>query len=208
VTSKKKVSEVERGMGFLMGLVRALMGVASVKNVPFEALHRLATPSGHATLEKVVELTHAEWLGQSGLLERITVPNVSAVQLIRLAQSKFRFTYLSPELGERWFVTDEAGKTYEAMSWKPGRSVSSDEVRKHFPVGFKGNTAAFVAMVTEKNLMGWHFSILEYDMCFPSDQGLHPFFVCNGANLELNLHFDNGEWSSEIVFWAFRPINE
>lgn len=60
--SKKNVSAIETGAGFFQGFVTNLMGLARDGNVPFEAIYRLATPSGNLTLKKIVLLAHEEWV--------------------------------------------------------------------------------------------------------------------------------------------------
>lgn len=104
--------------------------------------------------------------------ERITVPNLSAAELIKLALERLNLpnqSSCSPRLLAAWDfyknqkgeVVDVGGKTYEVMVWAPGRAVTTDEARKHFPKGFMGNTAAFVAWVTAKNPEGSYTSIPE-----------------------------------------------
>jgi len=58
----KRLSEIERGAGYFMGVVTNLMDVVREKMVPFEAIYRLATPEGRTTIQKMVELAHTDWL--------------------------------------------------------------------------------------------------------------------------------------------------
>lgn len=59
--AKKNVSAIEQGVGYFMGLATGLMDIVRAKNVPFEAVYRLVTPSGRTTLEKMVEVAFADW---------------------------------------------------------------------------------------------------------------------------------------------------
>lgn len=59
--AKKNVSEIERGVGYFMGLATGLMNIVRERETPFEAIYRLATPRGRATLEKMVDVAFADW---------------------------------------------------------------------------------------------------------------------------------------------------
>lgn len=223
--AKKIISEIERGVGYLQGFLTNLMEIVREKNVPFEAIYRLATPDGRKTIEKMVDAAHSDWLAEqpkpraqtgspyrggvpSGdALERITVPNLSAAELVAQAQSKRNLTYLNPDLAKWGFVTDEAGKTYEVMVWAPGRNVSTDDVRKHFPEGFHGNTAAFIAWVTAKNPEGYHASIPEDDRLFLRGDNLcAPHFNRGDRSRDLRLFCVDVDWSDGCRFVAFREV--
>ena len=59
--TKRKMSEIEVGGGTFMGFVSAMADVLHEKGMPYAVIHRLARPSGRATLEKMVDLAHADW---------------------------------------------------------------------------------------------------------------------------------------------------
>jgi len=58
----KRLSEIERGAGYFMGVVTNLMDVVREKMVPFDAIYRLATPEGRTTIQNMVKLAHTDWL--------------------------------------------------------------------------------------------------------------------------------------------------
>lgn len=60
--AKRSISEIERGVGFIAGLIPALMEIARELGVPFEAVYRLVTAEGRATLVKMVQVAHQDWL--------------------------------------------------------------------------------------------------------------------------------------------------
>lgn len=60
--AKRSISEIERGVGFIAGLIPALMDIARELEVPFEAVYRLVTAEGRATLVKMVQVAHQDWL--------------------------------------------------------------------------------------------------------------------------------------------------
>lgn len=62
MASKKQLSEIERGAGFFAGLITVLMEVMAELKVPFEALHRLVTPEGRATVRAMIEVASAWYL--------------------------------------------------------------------------------------------------------------------------------------------------
>ncbi|MEI7512623.1 MAG: hypothetical protein WCK01_04155 [Candidatus Uhrbacteria bacterium] len=143
------------------------------------------------------------------VLERITVPNLPAAELIAQAQSKLELTYLDGDLAKWDFVTDECGKTYEVQSWKPGREVvPATEVREHFKDGFVGNTAAFIALMTRDNPEGYHASIPADDRLFQSGGLLYaPYFLRDECDRKLGLRHDvRDRWRDDMCFWAFREF--
>lgn len=62
--SKRKISEIEAGAGFFQGFISNLMDLVRERGVPFVAVYRLALPSGRATLGKIVDLAHQDWLDE------------------------------------------------------------------------------------------------------------------------------------------------
>ena len=59
--TKKDVSSIERGAGYFLGFITALMNVARHKEVPFKAIYRLGTDDGYSTVEKIVDIALADW---------------------------------------------------------------------------------------------------------------------------------------------------
>jgi hypothetical protein len=138
----------------------------------------------------------------------ITVPARSAAELIAQAKT-LGLTYLDKDL-ESWdFIRDEAGKTYEVLVWKPGREVvPATEVRAHFPKGFTGNTAAFIAWVTKHDPEGYYASIPEDDRLFADGGSLFaPNFFRAEADRKLGLYYDlRRRWCDYWSFVAFREV--
>jgi hypothetical protein len=144
--------------------------------------------------------------------DRITVPNLSAAELVTQAKNKLKLTYLD-ETGYAGydFVTDEGGKTYEVLVWKPGRYVETKEVRKHFEeLGAGGNTAAFVTWVTEHNPEGYYVSIPSDDSRLfrgPESGDLDaPRFCRGGSGRSLSLDVVHDGWDGHWSFVAFREV--
>ncbi|MDO8584056.1 MAG: hypothetical protein Q7R83_02650 [bacterium] len=59
--AKKDVSSIERGAGYFLGFITALMNVVRQKSIPFEAIYRLGTEGGYGTVGKIVDLAYADW---------------------------------------------------------------------------------------------------------------------------------------------------
>ncbi|MCR4256230.1 MAG: hypothetical protein NUW08_00830 [Candidatus Uhrbacteria bacterium] len=59
--AKKNVSEIERGVGYFMGVITNLMDIVREQEIPFEAIYRLATPAGRKTLESMAHIAWADW---------------------------------------------------------------------------------------------------------------------------------------------------
>lgn len=212
--AKKHVSEIERGVGYFMGLVTNLMDVVREKEIRFEAIYRLATPAGRATLEKMVVIANTDWFfaelkpKESGL-NRITVPNLSAAALIAQADERLGLERLESGYLEHDFVRDEGGKTYAVMVWKPEACISTEEVRKHFSdLGFDGNSAAFVAWVTKHKLEGYYASIPSDDSrLFLREGRLYvPLFYRDEHGLRLDLDVVTTKWVEGLSFVAFREV--
>ena len=147
----------------------------------------------------------------------ITVPALSAAELINLAQEKLGLTYLDEMLATWDFyknrkgeVVDIGGKTYEVRSWKPGREVvPATEVREHFTDGFVGNTPAFIALMTRDNPEGAHTSLPEVARLFWKKNGFlgAPRFIHDENRCELGLEGDIPDGRhGPMCFWAFREV--
>lgn len=148
---------------------------------------------------------------QSKSTDVILVPDLSAAGLVARAKEEIDLTYFNPELATWDFVTDERGKKYEVMTWAPGRSVSTAEVRAHFrEKGFGGNTAAFISWLSKRQPMGWHMSIPEEDTRLwrgPRSGYLDaPCFDRGGGSRELGLRDVRGGWGGDCTFVAFREV--
>src|SRR3989338_7328014 len=105
--------------------------------------------SALAGLQRVIETS----------IKFITVPNLSADDIVATAKREIDLTFLNPDLATWNIVHDEGGKRYEVMTHSFGRGVSTQEVRSFFKAqGFDGNTAAFVTWVTVHKPKGYHAS--------------------------------------------------
>jgi len=152
----------------------------------------------------------------------VVVPNLSPADLVALAMEKGNLTHLDPDLvawnycqyrveeGRPPRILEVRGKRYEVLTWKPGKGVTSQQVRDHFKdSGADGNTAAFVAWITETKPAGYHASIPSDDaLLFRLSDGYlcAPYFDCGDAHRKLNLRDIEGGWRVSCVFVAFREI--
>lgn len=143
-------------------------------------------------------------------VKTITVPDISAKKLLAATEAQADLTDVDPDYENRNFVRGARGKTYEVLTWKPGRNVSSDAVREHFrPRGFTGNTAAFISWVAEKHPKGWYASIPEDEQRFAVGGGLYaPGFHRVDSDRKLDLCRLAGDWDDDYVFVAFREIEK
>jgi hypothetical protein len=67
--AKKDISSIEKGAGYFLGFITTLMNVARQKVVPFEAIYRLGTEGGYATLVKIVDIAYTDWLEERPLAD-------------------------------------------------------------------------------------------------------------------------------------------
>lgn len=100
----------------------------------------------------------------------VTVPNLSAAELVVEAVRKLSIYVLSPDYASWDFIRDERGRTYEAITWSPNsvRSmeeyVTMHEAREHFRrLGADGNTPAFIAWIMKNDPMGYWRSVPSED---------------------------------------------
>ena len=139
----------------------------------------------------------------------ITVPDLSAVQLLEWVRSRLTLEYPISAI-EGWdFVRDERGKTYEVEVWTPGcRVVPAWEVRPHFSNGFFGNTAAFIAWVEMTNPLGQFASIPEDDRlyCLGSQLRALNFERVNGRRGSFDSRHVRNRWGASWSFVAFREV--
>lgn len=152
-----------------------------------------------------------EGQGAAAPIETIAVPDLPAGALVALAEEKLKLAVLDSDYLKWDFVRGERGKTHEVATWKPGRRVSSEEVREHFrTVGgdrpFVGNAAAFLAWVTDNCPEGWHVTVPENPDCFRIAGGclLAPGFFRGGSGRGLILGGVASGWGADFVFVAFR----
>jgi hypothetical protein len=61
---------LKHGFGLARGLADEFLQVCDSKNVPIEAIHRLVTPRGRATLEALAERIRTDWAAESPKAER------------------------------------------------------------------------------------------------------------------------------------------
>ena len=132
-------------------------------------------------------------------------------ELIRRIKGKVNLTYLNQNLAAWDFMKDEPGKTYEVMTWAPGRTVSDyREVQLYFRErGFGGNTAAFAVWLERHAPMGYHASIPEDDRLWRgsrSDDLYASYFYQDGACRDLGLFGVRDGWHGYWIFVAFREV--
>jgi len=143
--------------------------------------------------------------------DRIIVPHLSAPALIAQAKEKLILIYCNSNLKTWKFGTPDRATTYEVHTWPPDRTVTSEEVRAYFRErGFIGNTAAFIAWVTQQNPAdGYYTSIPEDDQLWrgPESRVLcAPCFDRGGSYRGLGLRGVRRSWYKGWVFVAFREL--
>lgn len=153
----------------------------------------------------------------------ITVPDLSPAELVARAQREIDTTSLDDEL-VAWNFTEHRvekdeptrainvrGKKYEVLTWALGGYRTTEQVREHFKgLNADGNTAAFIAWVTETKPRGFHVSIPSDDTLLwrnPKSGSLYaPCFGHDDAYRDLFLSGVRVGWSAFSVFVAFREI--
>lgn len=110
----KNMSEIERGIGHLQGLLTSIMDLAREKAVPFEAIYRLgSTARGRTTLSRIVEMAHADWLAEQP--QQPTMP--SDHYRIRVAHAPLpSLEALKDEFGENNVSSIFDGRPFELHS--------------------------------------------------------------------------------------------
>ena len=146
----------------------------------------------------------------------IFVPDVEATELTAIAKQELDLTYITPD-SEPWDYyqgndgkpISGRGKVFEVMTWKPGRDVSSDEVREHFEKeGFYGHAGAFTQWRRTCGLSGYHASIPDNNGCWRrSDGRLHaPCSYFGSGERSLNQGWVDYPWRGG--FWSFVAFRE
>lgn len=136
---KKNVSEIERGVKHLRGLATGIMNVARERNTPFEAIYRLATPRGRATLEKMVEVAFEDWSAeqpkpafQTGSPHRRGPQSDSVLPKdcyrLRVNRGPLSFAELETEFGERWVSKLFDGRRWTKSDERLENDVITEEV--------------------------------------------------------------------------------
>lgn len=128
--AKKNVSEIESGVGYFMGLATGLMDVVRGKNIPFEAIYRLVTPSGRATLEHMVETAHADWLAEQ---PKPKPRDTSVIHRIRVARGPLPpFAALETEYGKGNVSSLYDGRPWTKSKERLEHDVTDEEVEVLF----------------------------------------------------------------------------
>ncbi len=152
--------------------------------------------------EKKIVLVNVESVSE----KRESVSN-TVIIMPDLAPTEF---VVQTDKGELVRILEARGKRYEVLIWMPGRFATTREVRKHFKaLGADGDTAAFIAWVTETNPDGYFASIPSDDtlLFWHSDRLLAPCFHPHDRTIHgLWLHDLEHGWDLRWVFVAFREI--
>lgn len=151
----------------------------------------------------------------------VLVPDVSATELTTAFAPKL--TYLDPDYANWDFYTDRngdpvpgRGKRFEVRIWKPGRIVSSEEVREHFRQdGFEGHVGAFTQWFRRrfKSLHGRveYATVPPESQCrrrHPNDSFIHvPHSLFDGCYVQLHLILVSGSWAPDWSFVGFREVS-
>lgn len=237
IMGKKNVSDIERGAGFFQGFTASLMDVARERRMSFEAIYRLATPAGRATLERMVKVAYDDWLAEqqkssvkiidaSGTPYRggangkniIVVPDMAAVDLTALVIQELNLTPDELRWYEEWdYYLDMnrnpisgRGKSFKWDLWKPGCKISSDEVREYFKArGFYGHAGAFTQWCRVYGLQGHHASIPDYKNCMHVyRQGHSEFVPSSSINDDERELRGYGAFHSWPEYWSFVGFSE
>ncbi|MDD5438092.1 MAG: hypothetical protein PHC70_03025 [Patescibacteria group bacterium] len=159
----------------------------------------------------------------SGSTDIIVVPDLPTVELLAQAEKRARLTHLNPDLktwnfceyrvekGEPARILEVRGKKYEVLLWRSGYYVVTENVRDHFrALGADGNTAAFIAWISEAELSGGIYASIPSDDAllfrFPDGYLCAPTFSCDGADRRLYLRCVGHVWLYDCAFVAFREI--
>lgn len=146
----------------------------------------------------------------------ITVPDLSAVDLTALTKKNCSLTYLDSDYPSWDFYKDldgkpisGRGKIFEVLTWKPKKSVTSEEVRQYFcGRGFSGHSGAFTAWVGERKISGYQASIPDENSCWrdPESGLCAPFSIFYGVHRDLRFVVIDHEWGRDLSFIAFREL--
>ena len=146
----------------------------------------------------------------------IFVPDVEATELTAIAKQELDLTYINSdyELWDYYQGNDGKpisgrGKVFEVMMWKPGREVSTEEVRRHFEAeGFTGHAGAFTQWRRVCGLQGFHASIPDDNGCWRRSDGAlcAPYSYFSDGYRKLDHRWVNGRWDLSWSFVAFREL--
>lgn len=211
----------------------AFFRACKTHHVPDEAVRRLLTPDGEQTLAQLAQLVYVNYLvvaprsfpvGYRGTPKRpgrhaaFLVPNLSAAHVLARVKREACITYF-----DSYFVTWDFcqsrtrkvahGQThwFEALTWTPGRKVSTADVREHFEaLGADADPAVFLAWIAESKPVGFHVAIpRENELLCPGpapDRLRAPYFHHEKDVSELYLADIDRDWDDFWTFVAFRAV--
>jgi len=153
----------------------------------------------------------------------ITVPDVSAAELVARAKREMDLDHLAPGLVGWDFYQRQSGndqppvpikvrgKRYEVLKWEPGKATKTQEVYDHFkPLEADGNVGAFIAWITETKPWGHCFSIPSVDPSLrrgPTAIRFHTLeFVGDNSFRSLCLYAKRANFPEWAIFVAFREL--
>ena len=230
------LQQLRDGFGLTRGLSDEFVQACERGEMPLEALKRLVTPQGRDTMDAIVQKIIADWraeLPQPSVAEGIVghpfrgtmmmptrniilVHDLPANELIALAKTRCNLTYIDPDY-EKWDmfqgldgkVISGRSKTFKSLVWKPGREVSSNEVREYFKAkGFAGHAAAFTAWVMENKPAGYHASIPDDNGCWRDSGRLlyAPDSIFGDGSRRLDHDWVAHGWVDSWCFVGFREL--
>lgn len=164
-------------------------------------------PGNAERLIKFIEERRSLALSEQKLL--VTVPDLTPANLVAQVHDTLTLTDFNESYASWDFIRDERGKTYEVLVWKPGRVVTSDEVRKHFAaLGADGNTAAFLVWIVKNDPKGWFVSIPSQDarLFQQAADFAAPGYYRGAGDRMLGFKFVDTEFHEDYCFIAFREV--
>lgn len=144
----------------------------------------------------------------------ITVPNLSAIKLLRRAQKELGLPQIEYHLSRWDFFHAEQGQTLEVLIYRqPAHSkISTSWIQVYFAEeGFDGNIPAFLTWLIETKPTGYHVSIPsveEHLLLHPKTRRLstlhyYPFQL----QQRLSLRIVQKNWLGDWYFVAFRRFD-
>ena len=215
--AKKDISSIEKGAGYFLGFITTLMNVARQKVVPFEAIYRLGTEGGYATLVKIVDIAYTDWLEERPLADgeyRVPV----AYDMPR-DKGKLEAEFSKNGVSELFYGNYEwkNDRSCAEIDQTPGERIM---LVKHF-----GRNTTSEANIVEMDKLGYrpatHLEAYAFARANPELQRQFPIIALGSSALSggnryvavlsggpvrriLDFHWFGGEWSSDSRFLAVR----
>ena len=182
---------LEQGFGLVHGLGDEFVQAVKRKQVPVEAIHRLVTPSGRATIDKMVDVVLAEWQAEQPQ-PKCPIADPDAHYRLHVFYAPLpSLAQLKEEFGE-----NNVSNLFDGRPWEKHASCEKmDETpgERDFLVKYWSRETESEATILEMDALGYrpatHQEAYEFQKAHPDPQRQFPIVALGSFALHGDLQY-------------------